>query len=191
MTLNNLAVLCRANERFVEAEHLYREVIAIRRKLTGDQPMTYASDLAVTLNNLAIFYLNTGRVAEALRSYEEALAIFREMADANPEAFLAKVAVTLHNLAELNFKIQRVEDAKSLSEEAQRILQPFWERNPSVHGDALAQIAILRSMVAASDKGKSEAACLFARQAFASACDPVIKRNAEGLIREFGPSSSG
>ena len=60
-SLNNLADLYEAQGKLADAEHLYRDALAMRKRLfKGDHP-----DLATTLNNLAYLYLAQGKLAEA------------------------------------------------------------------------------------------------------------------------------
>ena len=90
-TLNNLALVYRAQGKYSEAEGLYKRALAIREKALGaNHP-----DVGQTLNNLASVYRDQGKYAEAEGLFKRALAI-REQAlgPSHPD-----VAATRHDLA--------------------------------------------------------------------------------------------
>ena len=70
-SLNNLAVLYRAQGRYAEAEPLSKRVLAILEKALGPEH----PDVATGQNNLAVLYQAQGRYAEAEPLYKRALAI--------------------------------------------------------------------------------------------------------------------
>jgi len=68
--LNNLASHYYAQDRYADAEPLYKRSLAIREKALGpDHP-----DVAQSLNNLAYLYSTQGRYADAEPLYKRALA---------------------------------------------------------------------------------------------------------------------
>nr|HQU86589.1 tetratricopeptide repeat protein [Pyrinomonadaceae bacterium] len=75
-TLNNLANLHQAQNRYDEALREYEEALTIYRKLAETNPNTYLPFVALTLNNLAVLHSDQNRYDEALREYEEALTIY-------------------------------------------------------------------------------------------------------------------
>ncbi|NEQ86641.1 MAG: CHAT domain-containing protein, partial [Moorea sp. SIO2I5] len=79
--------------RYGEAEPLYRQALALRKKLLGqDHP-----DVATSLNNLALLYLSQGRYGEAEPLYRQALALTKKLlGQDHPD-----VATSLNNLAVL------------------------------------------------------------------------------------------
>ncbi|MEH2252992.1 tetratricopeptide repeat protein, partial [Nostoc sp.] len=78
-SLNNLAFLYDNQGRKSEAEPLYIEVLAMRKRLfAGDHP-----DVAFSLNNLAFLYDNQGRKSEAEPLYIEALAMCQRVLGVN------------------------------------------------------------------------------------------------------------
>jgi CHAT domain-containing protein/tetratricopeptide (TPR) repeat protein len=96
--LNNLGTLLRAQGDLAGAEPLFREALAIRRKLypQGDAP------LANSLNNLASLLRDRGDLAGAEPLYREALAMFRTLYP--PERFPGgrpELAASLNNLGSL------------------------------------------------------------------------------------------
>ncbi|MCP4112831.1 MAG: DUF2225 domain-containing protein [Desulfobacteraceae bacterium] len=73
-TLNNLALLYRAQGKYEEAEPLYKRALAISEKVLGPEH----PDVATTLNNLALLYESQGKYEEAEPLYKRALAIFEK-----------------------------------------------------------------------------------------------------------------
>jgi len=71
ISLNNLAVLYRAQGRYAEAEPLHQRALAIRERVLGPNH----PDTALSLNNLAGLYDTQGRYSEAEPLYQRALAI--------------------------------------------------------------------------------------------------------------------
>jgi len=105
-TLNNLALLYRAQGRYAEAEPLYKRSLAIREKALGsDHP-----DVGVSLNNLAGLYQSQGRYAEAEPLLKRTITIFEKaLGPDHPE-----VGTTLNNLAGLYQAQGRTDDEAKL-----------------------------------------------------------------------------
>jgi tetratricopeptide (TPR) repeat protein len=91
-SLNNLALLYEVQEKYSEAEPLFRRALAIWEK--SEHP-----DVVASLNNLAALYYAQGRYGEAEPLYRRALAILEK----TPEH--PKLAVCLDNLAVL-YRVQ-------------------------------------------------------------------------------------
>ena len=88
-----LAALHQAQERFAEAEDLYRQVLAIKATLFDADHV----EIALTLHNLAVLYSAMARDDEAAELLRRALTIFtRTLHDAHPH-----VLVCREHLAEL------------------------------------------------------------------------------------------
>ncbi len=92
-SLNNLALLYRAQGKYAEAEPLFKRALAIREQQLGiDHP-----DTAASLNNLALLYQAQGKYAEAEPLFKRALAIYeQQLGIDHPDT-----ATSLNNLAEL------------------------------------------------------------------------------------------
>ena len=105
-SLNNLAVLYRAQGRYAEAEPLYKRSLAIDEKALGPEH----PDVGTALNNLAGLYQAQGRYAEAEPLVQRSLAI-REKA-LGPEH--PDVATSLNNLAALYRDQGRYAEAEPL-----------------------------------------------------------------------------
>ena len=74
VNLAGLARVFQARGRAAQAERLYREALAIHRRLFGDRHI----EVALTLNNLAIaIAADPARQKQALRIAKRALAAFR------------------------------------------------------------------------------------------------------------------
>ncbi len=105
-TLNNLAFLYNNQGRYSEAEPLYQQALAIRRRLLGEEH----PDVATSLNDLAYLYYNQGRYAEAEPLLQQALAIRRRLlGEEHPD-----VATSLNNLALLYNNQGRYAEAELL-----------------------------------------------------------------------------
>ena len=74
-SIQELAGLLAGQCKFSEAEPLYREVLAMRRKLLGDEHQ----DVAAALHNLAWVLQSQGKLSEAEPLYREALAMQRKL----------------------------------------------------------------------------------------------------------------
>ena len=78
-SLNNLALLYKAQGRYAEAEPLYQRALAIREKALGPEP----PDVATSLENYADLLRKTGRVSEATKMETRAKAIGAKQASDN------------------------------------------------------------------------------------------------------------
>jgi tetratricopeptide (TPR) repeat protein len=135
MSLNNLAALCRDQERYDEAEALYRRAVAIREQVLGpDHPET-----AEVLNNLAVSYRNQGRSKEALPLFQRALAI-REQA-LGPDHL--STAYSLSSLAVLYSKQGHHVDAERLFLRALDIREKALGRDHPHTARTLSHLAVL------------------------------------------------
>jgi tetratricopeptide (TPR) repeat protein len=109
-SLNNLAELYRALNRYQEAEPLYKEAIAIDHH---SLPPVH-SQLATHLNNLALLYKSLNRYQEAEDLYKEAIAIARHsLPPLDPQ-----LATHLNNLALLYRALNRYQEVEPLYKEA-------------------------------------------------------------------------
>ncbi|MFN4876527.1 MAG: tetratricopeptide repeat protein [Aphanizomenon sp.] len=109
-SLNNLADLYYNQGKYSEAEPLYLDALAMRKRLfTGDH-----SDVAQSLNNLAILYRNQGKYSEAEPLYLEALEMRKRLFTGDhPD-----VASSLNNLAILYRNQGKYSEAEPLYLEA-------------------------------------------------------------------------
>ncbi|MFN6199779.1 MAG: tetratricopeptide repeat protein [Dolichospermum sp.] len=114
-SLNNLAYLYYNQGKYSEAEPLYLDALAMRKRLfTGDH-----SDVAQSLNNLAILYRNQGKYSEAEPLYLEALEMRKRLFTGDhPD-----VADSLNNLALLYYIQGRYNEAEPLYLDALAIFE--------------------------------------------------------------------
>ena len=113
-SLNNLALLYRAQGKYAQAEPLYKRSLAIREKALGPEH----PDLALNLNYLALLYETQGKYAEAEPLYKRSLAI-KEKA-LGPEH--PNLAAMLGNYAIFLRKMDRDAEAEELEARARMIL---------------------------------------------------------------------
>ena len=112
-SLNNLAVLYRAQGKYEQAEPLHQRALAIIEKALGpDHP-----DVANSLNNLAQLYRAQGKFTEADPLSQRALAIIEKAL--GPEH--PNVAAVLENYAALLHKLNRDAEADKMEARAQAI----------------------------------------------------------------------
>ena len=111
--LNELAAMHQDMGQYPQAEPLYLESLAIRKKQFGDEH----PDVATSLNNLAELYRAQGRYTEAEPLYLESLAIWKkQLGGEHPD-----VATSLNNLALLYQSQGRYAEAEPLYLESRAI----------------------------------------------------------------------
>ncbi len=121
VTLNNLGLLDRDQNRMEDARKEFQEALQIHRELTQKTPDVYLFDLAQTLNNLGLLDRDQNRMEDARKEFQDALQIHRQLTQKNPEAHLPKVAQTLNNLGMLDRDQNRMEEARKEIVEALKI----------------------------------------------------------------------
>jgi tetratricopeptide (TPR) repeat protein len=114
-SLNNLAAIYQAQERYTHAEPLYRRSLAIVEKALGPNDPAVATGL----NNLAEVLRAQRRDGETEPLLRRALAIFEKAVESNPSA----VATTLNNLALLYQAQGRYAEAELLYKRSLTILE--------------------------------------------------------------------
>ena len=119
-SLNNLALLYKAQGRYGDAEPFYKRALAIREKALGPEH----PHVATSLNNLALLYQAQGRYGDAEPFYKRALAIFEKAL--GPEH--PNVATSLVNYAVLLRKIGRDAEAERMETRAKKMRNnhPEW-----------------------------------------------------------------
>ena len=99
--------------RYGEAEPLYQDALAMRKRLLGDEH----PDVASSLNNLASLYNKQGRYGEAEPLFQDALAMYeRLLGNEHPS-----VAHSLFNLGALRYNLSSYGEALALLLQAQPI----------------------------------------------------------------------
>ncbi len=122
-SLNNLAVLFKAQRKYAEAKPLYKRALAIRQKALGPEH----PHVATSLNNLAELYRAQGRYEAAKPLYKRALVI-REKALGPDHPNVAKV---LENYAALLRKTGRGAEAEYMEARAKAIRAKHAAQNPA------------------------------------------------------------
>ena len=82
---------------------MYKQALAIRKRLAQSNPQAYEPDLAMSYNNLAILYYQTQRFAESEAMLQQTLAIRERLAQSNPQAYEPYLAFSYIILALLYF----------------------------------------------------------------------------------------
>jgi tetratricopeptide (TPR) repeat protein len=111
--LNNLATVVAARGRLAEAEDLFREAIAIKRRTLGsDHP-----EVANSLSGLASALLGQGKLAEAETSVREALAITKNSSETDAPV----LADAFANLAQILVLERQFVEAENLARQCRVI----------------------------------------------------------------------
>ncbi|MBD2297543.1 tetratricopeptide repeat protein [Nostoc sp. FACHB-190] len=105
-SITKLALLYNSQGRYSEAEPLFIQALALRRKLLGEEH----PDVALSLNNLALLYNSQGRYSEAEPLFIQALALRRKLLGEEH----SNVASSLSNLANLYHSQGRYSEAEPL-----------------------------------------------------------------------------
>ena len=144
-SLNNLALLYRAQGKYEQAEPLYQRALEIDEEAFGPEH----PELATDLNNLALLYDNQGKYEQAEPLYQRALAIReQQLGPEHPDT-----ASSLNNLAVLYRAQGKYEQAEPLYQRALAILeQQLGPEHPST-ATSLNNLALLYQ-----DQGKYEQA---------------------------------
>jgi CHAT domain-containing protein len=109
-SLNTLAVLLYMKGNYEGAEHVYQQILAIRRRVHWPAH----PELAIALINLAVLYRSMGRYTEADARYQEAQAILRStVSEWHPY-----VAISLYRSAVLRAATGQYQGALTLLEQA-------------------------------------------------------------------------
>lgn len=122
--LNNLAMSLQDQEKFAEAEKLFREAYQVCNVIYApDHPYRLN-----TLNNLALLLSVTGQTREAAALYDEAITAWKAAGRPEDDAY----AQYIHNRGGLEFEIGDQEKALALMEEALAIRRRVL---PKLHPD--------------------------------------------------------
>lgn len=156
VTLNNVASLCRKQSKWTEAEHLFREALAIWQGSAAN------SHAARVLNNLALLYQDQGLLEEAEACLRQALAIWSRMSGPVPDR-----ARTLNNLAKLCREQKRYEEAEALFLQAQKVQEQVLLPDHPDCAETLREMAALYQLLQRYEE--AEFALLFALEIFEQA----------------------
>ena len=130
--LNNLAVLLKAKGDFEAAEERYRESLAMRIRLVGEEH----ADVATAKHNLAAALKDQGRYDEAEKLYRESLALRIALYGESS----AEVMTTLNNLALLLMDQGDLQAAESVLRQVVEIRRGIYGPRHSKVGSALVNL---------------------------------------------------
>jgi serine/threonine protein kinase/tetratricopeptide (TPR) repeat protein len=110
--LNNLATGLRDQSKYLEAIHLYEQILPVCQEI-GD----HISE-AIALTNMANSHLGIGDLAGAKKNYEDAVAIYQQLGNKSFEALnSSNLATALLMLGDLNGAKQRLARSQTLLDE--------------------------------------------------------------------------
>ncbi|MBT1173816.1 tetratricopeptide repeat protein, partial [Bifidobacterium sp. MA2] len=155
-TLNNLADMHKATNKFDQSENEYQQALELRRELVHDDPDAYGPDLAESLSDLADLHERRHDSRKAESEYQEALGLRRELAGRNPDKWSPHLAQTLNDLASLHAARPSDRDqAETEYREAVKLRRELARRNPDKWNPALAEslcgLADLKAFFAGED----------------------------------------
>ena len=153
-SLNELGILYCEQEKYNQAEPLFKQALAMSQELLGDNH----PDFAGILNNLAVMYQNQRRYEEAEPLFNQALAIRQKLLGDHH----SDVAFSLNRLAELYRRQKRYKEAESLFKQAMVMRQKLLGDR---HLDVAANLDGLANLYLA--QGRHEESESFLKQALA------------------------
>jgi len=134
-SLNNLAGICQAEGRYADAEPLYREALAMFKRLYKGDHLT----VATFLNNLASLLKEKGRYAESESLYQDALAMQKRLFKGDH----LDVATSLNNLSRLYQAQGRYADAEPLCRNALDMFKRLFKGDHSYVATSLNNLGLL------------------------------------------------
>ena len=134
----DLGKIQEAQGRTKEAEKSYRDALDRSRRLSEEDPESWAADTATICGSLAALLDRMGRGREARPLYAEALGRARDLAEEDPESWAAEIASDLTGLAVLSKEAG--EDATALYEEALGRCRALEEDDPASWKEETAEL---------------------------------------------------
>ncbi len=159
------ALFLQEHNEFQRSTLLYEEALQLYRRLSGEEPAMYKSDVAVVLNNMANLYKAKNENLLAEQKYIEALEIYRELSGFSiKQAF--DMSTALNNFANVYTIMRKYDLAKQKYIEALKIRRMLAETNPSIY---LSYVALTLNCLAALYSDTNE--CSFAEQKYIEALE--------------------
>ena len=110
-------------QSYKKSEALYKESIAIGRKLAENDPQTYNYGLAGSLIIYGNLQRDMGEFHQCEQAYNEALALWHNLAQDNPELYESDLAEALTIVAQYKQLSMQYNEGIKLSEESHKILK--------------------------------------------------------------------
>lgn len=111
--ISNIALLYHTTGRYIKAEELEKQAIALRKDQSGESSIAYAA----SINNIGVLYKDMGRYTEAESFLNQAI----KLNSVSPGKQSAAYAITLNNQAMLYEEMGRFQQADQLLGEAIKI----------------------------------------------------------------------
>ena len=134
-SLNNLGILHCQQEKYNQAEPLFKQSLALGQELLGENHL----DVASSLNNLANMYSSQRRYEEAEPLFKQALAMRQKLLGDHH----SDVAFSLNNLANMYSSQRRYEEAEPLLKQALAVRQKLLGDHHSDVASSLINLAEL------------------------------------------------
>ena len=139
MTLHNLGLVHKKENKLTAAEKYYYQALEIRRQLAENGSEESLLDLAMTIGNLANTYeeLNNSKSAEKLHT--ESLQLFNTLAEKNPGKFGPDLAIACRSLAGSMIDRKDYISSEKFYLKAVKVLEPLAHEDPDAFLSELGQ----------------------------------------------------
>lgn len=132
------AVSCLRNMNPETTVAYYSRAIAIREKLSEDDPEQFLPELAKSYGNAGGFYAEQGHPTEAEAYHLKELAIWEKLCETEPEAFLSELSQCYNSFGVFYAHQHVPEKAEAYYHKAIAILEQLCEENPERYHSDLA-----------------------------------------------------
>lgn len=166
MTLNNLGLALREEEKLPEARDAFDEAAHIFCDLARSEPQVYRPNLATTLSNLGALLCLQEAFSAACNALEEAVATYRQLAAGDAATYTSRLGITLNLHATALRGQQRHAEALRSLEDALQVYRNLERITPGTHS---AELALTLS---------SMGTVLSAERRFAEACEALTEAKA-------------
>ena len=114
-----------------EAERLYQNALALRRRLAKEDSVRYTHKLANVVSSYATFLCSVkGSLSAVQKKYKKAIALYESIPDSPNRESLYSAADNYHNLAAFFLERKQFEDAERCARDALHILEAPAASNP-------------------------------------------------------------
>jgi tetratricopeptide (TPR) repeat protein len=91
--LNNLGNLYFEKQSYTESESMYKDSLAIRKRLAKLNPLLYEPEVASSLSKLGELYFKMMRYDDSVSMYKESLKIYRRQSMPNLRKYIPYIAL--------------------------------------------------------------------------------------------------
>jgi len=181
LSLNNLALVHRANNNFEDADDFLNKAFLLIKNLGETQSEADLAYYAMVLHNIANQWIDKSEFSNAEECYKTVLKIRKELAEKDPNKYLYQVAETANNLGLVKKYQEDYKIARDYLQEAQEIIEDLAKNVDTNYNLDLAltnrNIALLESKDQIKTKDEVEELYLKALDAFNKLPKPIKEIN--------------